>query len=301
LQKDIPYQKIIMKSICLLPVLLLASIFVHGQNWHIGVFGGAAAYNGDLVDKIFPAHSQTKPAVGIDLTYEYNEHINIRGGFIYAKVAGYDKYSKSLALLERNLSFETSISEFSILCEYNIFNLYETPFTPYIYAGLAVFYYNPYASDVNNIKTFLKPLSTEGEGLSGYPNRKPYSLTQPAIPFGVGFKYAISDNVRIGIEAGYRKLFTDYLDDASTTYADENDLLAAKGQKAVDMAYRGDETPLGSPFYPGKGAQRGNSTNKDSYYTIGLHLSFRLGAAGDVGSNGHRSGRKNYGCPANMF
>ena len=290
-----------MKSTCLLPVLLLLSVFVHAQNWHVGVFGGAAAYGGDLVEKIFPAHGQTKAAVGLDLTYEYNEHINIRGGFMYTKVAGYDKYSKSLALLERNLSFETSISEFSIVGEYNIFNLYETRFTPYVYAGVAVFHYNPYAKDQNNVKTFLKPLSTEGEGLSGYPASKPYSLTQPAIPLGIGFKYAISDNVRIGIEAGYRKLFTDYLDDASKTYAAETDLLTAKGQKSVDMAYRGDETPLGSPFYPVKGAQRGNSKNKDSYYTVGLHLTFRLGSVAGGGSSGHHSGRKNYGCPANMF
>ncbi|MES1219152.1 MAG: DUF6089 family protein [Bacteroidota bacterium] len=287
-----------MKIIRLMPVLLLASVFAHAQNLHVGVFGGAAAYNGDLVDKIFPAHGQTKGAVGIDLTYEYNDHINIRGGYTYAQVAGYDKFSDKASMLERNLSFQTSISEFSILGEYNIFNLYETRFTPYVYAGLAVFHYNPYANDANGLKTFLQPLSTEGEGLAGYPEKKPYSLTQPAVPLGIGFKYAVSDNVRIGIEAGYRKLFTDYLDDASTTYAAESDLLAAKGQKAVDMAYRGDEIPSGNPF-PGKGAQRGNSNNKDSYYTIGLHLTFRLGDRD--GGNGARSSHKNYGCPANMF
>jgi hypothetical protein len=289
-----------MKSIRLLPVLLLASGLVHAQNWHVGVLGGAAAYNGDLVDKILPGHGQTKGVAGIDLTYEYNEHINIRGGYSYAQVAGYDKFSTKPALLERNLGFQTSISEFSILGEYTVFNLYETRFSPYVYAGIAVFHFNPYANDANNLKTFLKPLGTEGQGLPGYASSKPYSLTQPAIPLGIGFKYAISDNVRIGIEAGYRKLFSDYLDDVSTTYAAESDLLAGRGQKSVDMAYRGDETALGSPLYPAKGAQRGNSKNKDSYYTIGLHLSFRLGSSDGEGSGHHRRG-KDYGCPANMF
>ena len=283
-----------------LPVFLLVTVSMHAQNWHLGVYGGAAAYNGDLAEKYFPAHNQTKGAVGVDLVYEYNEHLNIRGGFIYAQVAAYDKYSNNAALLERNLSFQTSITEFSILGEYNIFNLYERRFTPYVFAGLAVFHYNPYANDANNLKTFLRPLSTEGEGLPGYASSKSYSLTQPAIPLGIGFKFAISDNVRIGIEAGYRKLFTDYLDDVSGTYAAESDLLAAKGQKAVDMAYRGDETPLGSPVYPVKGAQRGNANNKDSYYTLGLHLTFRLGTAND-GDGSRRGGHRYYSCPANMF
>src|SRR5207249_6493504 len=117
----------------------------------------------------------------------------------------------------------------------------------------------------------------EGEGLPQYPDRKSYSLTQLALPFGGGIKCALNDNLRVGIELGLRKLFTDYLDDVSSNYADANDLLAAKGQQAVDLAYRGDEVPGGNPTYPAKGAQRGSSALKDWYYLTGLTLSFRLG------------------------
>lgn len=52
---------------------------------------------------------------------------------------------------------------------------------------------------------------------------------------------SLNDNLRIGVEAGLRKLFTDHLDDVSGNYVDEADLLAAKGQLAVDLSYRGDE------------------------------------------------------------
>lgn len=291
-----------MKFIRVLPVLLLVSAFSHAQNWHIGIFGGIASYNGDLVDKIFPAHGQSKGALGLDVTYEYNDHINIRGGYTFGRISGYDKFNKSEELQRRNLSFETAISEFSLVGEYNIFSLYERRFTPYIYAGVAIFHYNPYAYDLGNIKTYLRPLSTEGEGISGYNNRA-YSLTQPAIPLGVGIKFAVSDNLRIGAEAGYRVLFTDYLDDVSKLYIDQNDLLAAKGQKAVDMAYRGNEIPNGNPLYPAKGVQRGNASSKDAYYFVGLHLSFRLGTSdgSGFGSGGGRAKRKGYGCPANML
>ncbi len=283
-----------MKYIRIIPALLLVTLSTRAQYWHIGVFGGASAYNGDLVDKYFPAHGQTKGAVGLDVTYEYSDHINIRGGFSFGKVSGDDKFNKE-DLRSRNLSFQSNISEFSLLGEYNFFSLYEKKYTPYIYAGVAVFHYDPYAFDATGMKTYLKPLSTEGEGIAGYNNR-PYSLTQPAIPLGIGFKYAISDNVRVGIEGGYRILFTDYLDDVSKTYVDEADLLAAKGQKAVDMAYRGDEIANGNPSYPGKNTQRGSATSKDAYYFVGLHISFRLGFA-DGGNGRYSAAKRGYGCP----
>jgi len=188
-----------MKFIRILPALLLVTLFSNAQNWHIGIFGGTSSYNGDLVDKYLPAHNQTKGAFGIDLTYELNDHVNIRSGFTYGRVAGYDRYNKSEDLKQRNLSFETNISEFSVVGEYNFSSLYERKFTPYVYGGIALFHFNPYAYDAAGIKTYLKPLSTEGEGLAGYSNR-PYSLTQPAVPLGIGFKFAVTDNIRVGIE-----------------------------------------------------------------------------------------------------
>src|SRR6185503_11329879 len=119
------------------------------------------------------------------------------------------------------------------------------------------------------------------------------------IPFGGGLKFAISENVRVGVEMGFRKLFTDYLDDVSKTYIDPSDLLAAKGQQAVDMSYRGDEVTGGSATYPPKTTQRGNDKSKDFYYFTGIHLTFRLGGGGYGGNaGGGGGGRKSrMGCP----
>lgn len=62
---------------------------------------------------------------------------------------------------------------------------------------------------------------------------------------------------------GFRKTFTDYLDDVSTTYVDELVLAANRGQKAANIAYRGDEVPGGSSTYPAGGTQRGNPKTKE--------------------------------------
>jgi hypothetical protein len=270
--------------------LVLLGTTSFSQRIHIGVFGGASAYQGDLVEGIFPK-KVTNAVGGIDLNYELLDNIMIRAGFNYTVVSGADRYSKNDSLIARNLSFETSIFEVNLLGEYYFMNLNEQKFSPYIFGGVAIFHFNPYAFKDSRERIYLKPLSTEGEGLSQYPDRKPYALTQLALPFGGGVKYAINDNWRIGLELGMRKLFTDYLDDVSTTYADRADLLAAKGQLAVDMAYRGNQS------YPAKGAQRGGSTQKDWYYFLGLHLTYRLGNGGGVRFMG--GNKKGYGCPGN--
>ena len=285
-----------MRRFWLLGSLIVLSSAAFPQKIHIGLFGGVSAYEGDLVDKVFPK-KVTNGVIGVSVNYELMEQFMVRGGFNYSIVGGADRFSTNDSLIARNLAFETKIAEFSLIGEYYLFNLYEQKFSPYLFAGLAVFHFDPYAYNSSKQKIFLKPLSTEGEGLSQYPDRKPYSLTQPAIPFGGGIKYAITDNLRIGLELGMRKLFTDYLDDVSKTYVDPNDLLAAKGQLAVDMSYRGDELPGGNPSYPSKGAQRGGANHKDWYYFLGLHLTYRLG--GGDGGGSYMPGKKNkrYGCP----
>lgn len=267
-------------------------------QFYLGVFLGGANYIGDLNDK---PYKRTKPAVGLSLNYEISDRVMLRTGFNLAKVEGGDPYSGTSFLKQnRNLSFQSGISEFNLIGELTAFNLYNIRWSPYFFAGLALYHFNPYVID-SGAKVYLQPLSTEGEGLPAYPDRKPYKLTQFAIPFGGGIKYNISDNVRLGLEVGFRRLFTDYLDDVSGYYADAASLLAAKGPRAVRLSYRGDEVPgetatYPDTGYPAKDAQRGNPKTNDWYYFTGLHLTFRLG--GGYGKTYASQKKGHYGCPS---
>jgi hypothetical protein len=274
-------------------VCLFTCSLLPAQKIHIGMAGGLANYNGDLLEKLYPKKI-TNGFIGPVIYYEINDRLQLRGSYSFARVNGSDTYNSKQSLRNRNLQFESTISEFSMAAEYHLFSLYEKKYTPFFFAGLAVFYFNPYAYDSLNRKHYLKPLSTEGQGI--YPDKKLYSLWQPAIPFGGGLKFAITENLRLGIEFGFRKLFTDYLDDVSTSYPGVNDLLAAKGQEAVDYSFRGDELPGSTATFPTKGTQRGSSGQKDVYYFTGIHLTFRP----SFGGGGYRySGKKSkYGCPA---
>ena len=222
----------LMKTGFLFILFLLNFLFVPAQRVFIGAAGGLANYNGDLLDKLYPK-KLTNGFIGFTVHYELEDQILIRGSYNFARVNGSDSHSSMENLRMRNLQFESAISEFSIVGEYYLFNLYDRKFSPYGFVGLGIFHFDPYTLDSAGRKVFLKPLSTEGQGI--YPDKKPYSLWQATIPFGGGVKFAITENLRIGLEIGLRKLFTDYLDDVSTSYPNHNDLLAARGQTAVDF------------------------------------------------------------------
>lgn len=252
---------------CFLPFL---PVLVKGQNFHFSVRAGIAAYNGDLKRKSF-SFSQSSFIGSIGARYDISEHVTARTYFSLTSLKGDDK--KGTATMQgRNLNFKTSVFDWELGAQYNFLNMNDSWWTPYVFAGIGVFHFNPYTKDVNGAKTFLRPLSTEGEGFMA--GVKKYSLTQLSIPFGFGAERSLNEDMRVGLELGYRKLFTDYLDDVSDLYVDESALLAAKGQKAVDLAYRGYE--VGAGPYPGANSTRGNPNSKDGYFYVALTFSFRF-------------------------
>jgi opacity protein-like surface antigen len=282
-----------MRKLCCLLLLLFSFHFGHSQL-QLGLFGGIANYVGDMTDK---PYKKSDPAIGLTIGYQITNRVNLRAGFTLAKVEGADSLIRQEDVRLRNLSFQSRITEFSAVAEFNTFDMDYKRWSPYVFAGLALYHFNPYTYDQQNNKVYLQPLGTEGQGLAGY--QKQYSLTQFALPFGGGIKYNISDNVRIGLEVGLRKLFTDYLDDVSGNYADPADLLANRGQQSVDLSYRENELPNGDPNYPAKGETRGSPKYKDYYYFTGLHLVFTLPGDGRSASSFSSKGGKNkrYGCP----
>ena len=260
-----------MKVLFFSVVFFIVALSANCQGFHLNLFAGASNYQGDLQTKRFTLN-QAHFAGGLGLSYYLSQHLAVRAGFKVGKISANDKYGTNSV---RNLNFSSILTEGDIDLQYFITPLGTHSLIPYAFVGIAFYHYNPYTFDSTGAKYYLQPLSTEGEGfVSG---RKMYSLTQIAIPVGGGVKLSLSDNLTVGFELGFRKLFTDYLDDVSKTFVDENLLLANRGAKAVELSYRGDEVKGGSLVYPAAGAQRGNPGSKDWYYFTGVTLSFRLG------------------------
>ncbi len=261
----------------------------------ISLFTGTINYQGDVNPNSFTfRHSNL--ATGLIIRKPLNRWFTLRAGANMGKIEAADRWNRDY-LKSRNLSFTTSIKEAYIGLEVSVLDMSVGRFTPYLYGGIAVFHFNPWTLDKNNVKTYLKPLSTEGQGLSEYPEQKPYKLTQLCLPFGGGAKFAISDGLSIGIEFSQRKSFTDYIDDVSGHFIDGGVLLQEKGAKAVELAYRADELPGGRPQFPQHGDQRGTPSEMDWYYFFGATLEMKLNKVGDIFSLFSKKGVPSQRCP----
>lgn len=273
------------------------SLNAYAQPFSIDIYAGTGLYSGDLQTKRFDL-KQAQIALGGGLSYAFAPKWSIRGAANYIRLYALDAApTPNKAGNGRNLMFKSAIWEAQLAVEYQLLDIEERGFSPYAFAGVAAFHYNPYAYDSTGNKVFLRSLGTEGQGLSAYPEKKLYKNNQIAIPFGAGIKLALSDKLQVSIEIGLRKLFSDYLDDVSGTYADSSILAGARGTQAAAFAFRGRELNPNTP-YPAAGTIRGNPDNKDWYFTTGFRFSYRLGGANKESGGGSRS---KLGCPTNIY
>ncbi|MDP9229212.1 MAG: DUF6089 family protein [Bacteroidota bacterium] len=249
--------------LCCFPVIASA------QNFHFSGRLGIANYQGDLKAKAISL-SQARLMGSIGARYDLSEHITARSYFTLTSLQADDKKGTAI-MQQRDLNFKTKIFDWELSAQYSLFSLNDRWWTPYVFAGIGIFHFKPYTKDAADNKTFLKPLSTEGQGfMTGVKN---YKLTQLCLPLGFGADVALNEDMRLGIEFGYRKTFTDYLDDVSGVYVDQTSLLNARGQTAVDLAWRGNE--VGTGPYPASGAPRGNPKNNDGYYYVAITYTVR--------------------------
>lgn len=275
---------------CFFITTLVVFSNLSAQKVWINAQFGAANYQGDLQDKRY-TFNQAHAMGSLGLLYDITDHFTARALFSIGKLSGDDKYGKNSS---RNLNFTTNLFEAQLGMQYYLFPLGEKPVTPYAFASVALYKFDPYTFDTSGTKHYLRPLSTEGQGF--IEGKDYYNLSQFAIPFGGGVKLSLSENVNVGLEIGLRKLFTDYLDDVSTVYVDRDELIANRGEKAAELAYRGDELKNGSP-YPAAGTFRA-SPKQDWYYVTSLTLSLRLPAKGTGLGFGRK--RSQFGCPVNV-
>jgi len=264
------------------------------QNFHFSGRLGLAGYQGDLKSKSITL-SQTRIMGSIGVRYDLSEKLTARSYLTLTSLRADDSKGTTL-MKQRNLNFRTKLFDWELTAQYHLFSLNDKWWTPYVFAGIGLYHFNPYTMDSAGNKVFLKPLSTEGEGFTQGVNN--YKLTGVSLPIGLGISYALNEDMRLGLEFGYRKTFTDYLDDVSGNYVDRTALFNARGQTAVDFAWRGEE--FNSAPYPAAGSPRGNPDQKDGYYYIAFTYTVRYFFDKYKQIVGLPSGRKEkrVGCPA---
>ncbi len=302
------------KIVFILPLLVLmyavTVLDADGQSFNrrkkyntLSVHLNAMNYFGDLVPNTGYTSLRlgaTRPNLGVSYAHRLSPRISVRGSLMFGRITGDDKLAadkndKDAAYrYYRNLSFRNDLIEASAQGVIDLFEnrgtyLKRRDFSPYFFGGVAVFYHNPKAQ-IDGKWVALQPLGTEGQNVSGqgYPTK--YSRVQISLPFGAGVNYKLDRQYNLGFEIGWRKTFTDYLDDVSSKYPDakllggtvDNLNRVTGGSLAARLSDRsrdpqtGDATTVNNRYgrsYIG-GQQRGTNNENDWYIVTGFHFSY---------------------------
>ena len=241
------------------------SIFKH-EKANILVSLGTSTYYGDLCDKF--ECMVFRPNMGIGFMYRLTNHIYNKTELNYYRLYATDVYP------ERNLSFRSGNFEFYTSAVFDLF-----PYTkhfpkrklinPYVFLGLGLTYFNPRGLHPNKLEWMaLRPLETEGES---------YFPITLIIPYGFGVKIKFHRNYDFMLEGGYRKTFTDRLDDVSALryvntegMSDDSKLMSVKAIDNVEDNNDYRDTYLGQ--------QRGNPGKNDGYFMFNVKARYVIGA-----------------------
>ncbi len=213
-------------------------------------------------------------SVGAGVIRKFNNHFSMRANLIEAKVRGSDAYTNDPFRKNRNLSFRSKIEELSVTADVNIFTIKKKQKKTQnllAFVGVGVFRFNPQANYKGKWYD-LQPLGTEGQGL--IDNKPKYNKTSYNIPFGLGYNFDISSSQKIGLILTMRKTFTDYIDDVSTNYYDNNRLTEANGEMSGILADRNLNRNSGVIKQSNSG--RGNPKINDNFAFLQFTYSFRF-------------------------
>lgn len=244
------------------------------EGWELGGHIGAAHYFGDLNTNFsltdIGAHASAMAR------YNFSDRWSSRLKVGYARVAANDNDSPNVYERARNLHFRSNIVEASLDLEFNflkyIHGSKDNYFTPYIFGGLAFSNFKPEAK-LDETWVSLRDYGTEGQFLGDE-----YYNTSFALDYGIGFKYDLSYEWSLNIEANVHQLFTDYLDDVSGRYPDMEDLKDIRGEDAVRLSDRSIIIEgVNTQLLGEEGRLRGNASDKDLYATLSIGLMYYFG------------------------
>ncbi len=277
----------------------------------LGFGAGTSNYYGDFTSYKYPLQTILKTTrwnFSANYTRHLNYYFSARIALTYARIMGDDINFKNavgpyLDKYSRGLHFRNDLKELSVVGIYNIAkyrpggHTKRVEFNPYLFLGFGAASHNPKARDVynstdNRLSPWLglRPLDTEGQSNLG---GKQYSTIAFSIPFGMGFRFKLSENWDFSVEGGLRYTVNyggKYLDDVSGNY------IASAGTNptptdAEKFSYRAPELidarngvvrdgskitlPLTQDAVTGEPTKRGNN-RQDFYFLTCFQLNYYI-------------------------
>jgi hypothetical protein len=255
----------------------------------LGELGGANDIGTNfLADFDFEA---LRPNLHLGGRYKYTPYLAQKLNLSYGWITGDDTWTEEPARRNRNLYFRSPLFEFGtvlelyFLPEKNTANRYRNRglrgnqgrrVLGYVSGGINGMWFDPTGIGPDGKAYSLQPLNTEGQGL--IPSREPYSRVSWNIPVNLGFVFKINPAMSINLEFGYRKTFTDYMDDVSQTYVDPSVFTNPLSAYFADhsLATLDPTSPYAIPGASNPGQQRGDPRDNDSYMTMFINFCYKI-------------------------
>lgn len=286
-----------MRKLVLLFFAIAATLASEAQyNWDYGLLIGGSNYLGDIGGKeltrrdfVWDMHlNQTRLALGVYGRYRFSRKLSLAANFTHLRIQDRDNLSTNPARVARNLNFRNRLWELGVRAELTVYydndvggrGYYNPDFKLYVFGGFAGYYHNPQGRildpdlEVDNTWYNLRDFKTEGQD-------KPYSRFGLAIPAGMGLYFTWNKEWRLGWELSWRTIFTDYLDDISTVYADPanmpNDEARAFSSQSSQVIIDEISDPSSGTIWdhryvPGVNTKRGDPSHNDSYLTTQVSI-----------------------------
>ncbi len=200
-----------MKSSINLTVLLFLLPFLGIAQVSLGLLVGAANYQGDLAQNI-TSLNETNFVIGGGVGYKISPKVDVKVQLLRTKLTGDDANYPDR--VNRKFKFESKVTEIAAMFEYYILGsaersgtgVFEPSYTPFLYGGLGF-------SKIDNVaECYSEDCKNNLKNPFPEENFTPNLFT---LPFGIGVKYDASPLMAIGLRAGYRYSFSDYLDGVS--------------------------------------------------------------------------------------
>ncbi len=271
-------------------VLWLAALSVHGQNffsWQyndryfsVAAGTGMTQYFGELKDDWKIRQRLSHASLGFEA--RLLSQVGARAEFIYYNLKGDDRQAADSSFQrQRNLRFTSRNFEFNLqgilyLKKYRGNYHKRAAFDPYLGLGVAVTSFNP-KTDLDSVIYTLRDVKTEG---------KSYSKFAVALPLSLGVKLRLNEFINFNLELSYRYAFTDYLDDVSTTFLEEDGSIPARlSNRKREAKIDGEFAIINQEHFDAMvfGAPRGNDKTRDSYLFVMFKLEvFLPGGSGPM-------------------
>jgi hypothetical protein len=174
--------------------------------FEIGFLFGLTNYSGDLAES-FIELSETQPGYGLYYRHHFSRHVSAKLHVYSGSISGDD--ANSPVLQSRKMRFSSSVIEIGGVLEwkplgqerYSGTGIHNFFVTPYVFAGLGATLSDAKAEYYGEPGPQAPSLPEEGL-------RKNFLLA----PVGVGVRADIFDRLVIGVEGGWRPVFSDDLD-----------------------------------------------------------------------------------------